>query len=62
MRQSKLQSIGLILMNQTATSKYACKRCVTVLVPTKTRISCKFFLINKLCIAKILKGITFYSN
>ena len=38
--QSKLQSIGLILMSLTKRLKAnSFKRCITVLVPTKTRSS-----------------------
>ena len=60
MRQSKLHSIGLILMNQTAKSKILQKMRYSV-SPHKNKRFCNF-LINKLCIAKILKGTAFYSN
>ena len=58
--QSKLPSIGLILMNQIAKSKFLEKMRYSF-SPHKNKKFCKF-LINKLCIPKILKGTTFYSN
>ena len=51
--QSKLQSIGLILMNQIAKSKFLEKMRYSF-SPHKNKKFCKF-LRNKLCIPKILK-------